>query len=184
MTDSKIIEGCLKNNPKYQKMLLEKYSPMLMGTAMRYLSDEAKAKDALQDTWIKVFNNMCKYQDQNKLSGWLKTILINTILKMKSTKSYTHTIHTDDCINLKGHQAPVIESNLNMKDLMKIVHTVPPPAKDVFMMNVIDGLSHKEIAKVMNIKESTSRVHLTNARKYLRNIFSNSIELSAWTGRI
>lgn len=165
-------------------MLLDKYSPLLMGTAMRYLNDESSAKDALQDMWIKVFNNMDKYQDQNKLSGWIKTILINTILKRLKTKAHTHTIHTDNCIELKGHQAPVIESDLNMKDLMKIVHTVPPPGKEVFMMNVIDGMSHKEIAEIMNIKESTSRVHLTNARKYLRKIFSNSIELSAWTGRI
>ena len=51
-------------------------------------------------------------------------------------------------------------------------------------MNVIDGMSHKEIGKNMGISDSTSRVHLTNARKYLRKVFAESKELKSWIGEI
>ena len=147
-----------------------------MATAMRYLHDEASAKDVLQETWIKVFNNINKYRDEGKLLAWLKRILINTTLgSMRKTVSIVelngaavdHTMVTTN-----------IENELNLADMMKKVQSTPSPAREVFLMYVIDGLSHKEIAIIMKIKESTSRVHLTNARKYLRRIFTNSQEMS------
>jgi len=176
VTDKQIVEGCKKHQSKFQKMLLEKYSPILMGTAMRYLNDENSAKDALQDTWIKVFNNISKYKEEGKLHAWLKRILINTILKDKKKTACISQEPTEmsDLIAI----VPSIESDLNMQDMMKVVRSVPSPAKEVFLMNVMDGMSHKEIGKILNIAESTSRVHLTNARKFLRNIFSNSKEIS------
>ncbi len=176
MTDKTIIEGCKKHQAKYQKMLLEKYSPVLMATAMRYLKDSASAQDALQETWIKVFKNINRYQEEGKLGGWLKRILINTVLraKIKPTKDVELNATADYITTVR----PDIESTLNVNDLMKVIETIPVPAKHVFMMNIIDGMSHREIAEVLNIKESTSRVHLTNARKYLKNILSQSKEMS------
>lgn len=176
MTDSTIVEGCKKHQAKFQQMLLEKYSPILMATAMRYLNDQNSAKDALQETWIKVFNNIEKYHEEGKLGGWLKRILINHILKeIQKMKCISHN---EQDMNNHPIEMPAIETNLNMQDMMKVIHTVPTPAKEVFLMHVIDGMSHKEIADTMGIVESTSRVHLTNARKYLRNIFTNSQQIS------
>jgi RNA polymerase sigma-70 factor (ECF subfamily) len=176
VTDQEIISGCKKHKAKYQKQLLEKYSGILMSTAMRYLKDESKALDALQETWIKVFNNIDKYEEEGKLQWWLKKVLINNILKTK-TKIIQLTDY-DSENNDKAWILPSVESKLNMEDLMKIVNTVPSPAKEVFIMNIIDGMNHKEIAEILSIKESTSRVHLTNARKYLRQLFTNSKEIS------
>lgn len=154
--------------------MLDKYSPMLMGTAMRYLSDDSLAKDALQETWIKVFNNIRGYKEEGKLGGWLKRILINTILQNKRKKNCLMLQETME--HHSPQVAPQIESELNMNDIMKVIETVTSPAREVFMMSVIDGMSHKEISEVMGIAESTSRVHLTNARKYLRRVFNNRKE--------
>lgn len=162
-------------------MLLEKYSGSLMATAMRYMKDEAKAKDVLQESWIKIFKALAKYKDSDKLLSWLKTIVINTSLSaLRSQKATIISIDQHDSNKLKCDAS--IESAINMKDLMKVIAEIPSPGREVFMMNILDGLSHKEIAGQMNISESTSRVHLTNARKYLRKVFSESKELKSWIG--
>lgn len=175
MTDIEIVEGCKRYESKHQKMLLDKYSPHLMATAMRYVLDEAQAKDALQETWIKVFRNIDNYKEEGRLMYWLKKILVNTIISEKRKNK--------PMVEINGHepqnQQPGAESKLNMQDMMKIIVKLPSPSKEVFMMKVMEGMKHKEIAEIMNITESTSRVHLTNARKLLRMMFANYNDLVA-----
>ncbi len=183
MEDHKIIKGCKKREPRYQKMLLTKYAPMLMAVAMRYMKREDLAKDILQESWIKIFNAIDRYEDHKKLKGWLKTIVINTALSALRGKQAT-IIPIESYHSNSVESSDNIESRLNMEDLMDIIYDIPSPAKEVFMMNVIDGMSHKEIGKHMGITDSTSRVHLTNARKYLRKVFAESKELKAWIGKI
>ncbi len=183
MNDKKIIAGCQKCEPRYQRMLLKKYAPMLMAVAMRYMKKEAAAKDVLQDSWIKIFNAIDRYQDHQKLQSWLKTIVINTALSaLRTRKATIISLEPNQTLGLSGGDE--IESKLNMKDLMKVISEIPSPGREVFMMNIIDGMSHKEIGAQMGITESTSRVHLTNARKYLRKLFSESKELKTWIGNV
>ena len=156
---------------------------MLMSVAMRYMKIENAAEDVLQESWIKIFKAINRYEDHQKLQGWLKTIVINTALSELRTKKAT-IISLEPNQTLGLSQGEQIESKLNMEDLMKVISEIPSPSREVFMMNIIDGLSHKEIGAHMGITESTSRVHLTNARKYLRKLFSESKELKSWIGNV
>lgn len=166
-TDDQLIKGCLKQDRKCQKILLERYSGILMAISIRYNIDRESAKDTLQEAWIKAFNNFHQYEIGTNLRAWLSKILINTALKEKVKNSKYEFFDNSKEIDERGFISP---SELEYNDLIKMISHLKSPSKDVFMMYVLDGMSHKEIADVLKIKPSTSRVHLTNARKTLRSI--------------
>ncbi len=168
-TDDQLIKGCIQHDRKYQKILLDKYAPYLMSIALRYHNDQQSAKDTLQETWIKAFNNFHQYNLGTNLKAWLTRILINTALsqlaKNKKIVAVEFIIDHED----KSYKS---DSNLNYIDLINVVKQIRSPLKEVFMMNVLDGMTHKEIGEVLNIQASTSRAHLSNARKIIQNILS------------
>ncbi len=176
MEDIKIIHGCLKNDRKYQRMLLDKYSSALMATALRYNCDTHTAKDMLQETWIKVFHGLKAYEEDGKLLAWMKRILINTILKSREKK--TITIQDLDLWNNDLESIQKTSDHLELEDMMKMIKSISSPAKEIFMMYVIDGFSHNEIGELMGIKASTSRVHLSNARKRLVEILKRNEQVT------
>jgi len=174
--DKTIIQGCQNNERKYQRMLLDKYAPALMATALRYHCDHHTAKDMLQETWIKVFRSISDYNEEGKLLAWMKRILINTILKSRAKK----VIEIKDVQSWEDEIVAISWDHdaLEMEDLMKMIVSISPPARDIFMMYVIDGFSHAEIGELMNITPSTSRVHLSNARKKLVEILKKNERLT------
>lgn len=173
MEDKLIISGCQQNNPKYQKILLEKYSGFLKSAALNYLNDEAKIMDVLQETWINIFNHIHSYEERGFFYPWAKKILLREVIKL-SNKDKAKIVFLDTLKRSDLIQNPIAEKKLELEEAMKMVERIPSPAREVFKMHVIDGLSHKEIGEVMNIKDSTSRVHLTNARKHMKYIMSIS----------
>jgi len=169
LDDKAIISECQKANPKYQKILLEKYSDYLASAARNYMDDGASIMDVLQDTWIIIFNNIHKYEEKGFFYAWAKKIMLREIIRM-SKKEKDKVLFLNSIGRKKCQIQPEIERKLELQEVMILVEQIPSPAKEVFKMYVVDGIPHKEIAQFMGIKESTSRVHLTNARKKL-NLF-------------
>jgi RNA polymerase sigma-70 factor (ECF subfamily) len=148
---------------------LEKYSDFLASAARNYLSDKEMIMDALQETWIIIFNNIQGYEERGYFYPWAKKILLREIIRIskkeKAKEVFIGSLKTKDQVF-----KPSIERKLELQEVMKLVEKLRSPAREVFKLHVIDGLSHKEIGDLMNIKDSTSRVHLTNARKELKEL--------------
>src|SRR6478735_7405579 len=86
-TDAELVDKCVKADMHAQKQLYITYSPKLYVICCRYTSCREEAKDVLQDSFIKIFNNIKTYKQTGSLEGWLKRIVVNTALsKYKQTK--------------------------------------------------------------------------------------------------
>lgn len=171
MEDKTIISECQKANPKYQKILLEKYSDYLASAARNYMSDKESIMDVLQDTWIIIFKNINKYEEKGYFYAWAKRIMLREIIRM-SKKEKAKVLFLDTLGRKNNSIQPDVERKLELQEALILVERIPSPSREVFKMFVIEGLPHKEIAQLMGIKESTSRVHLTNARKRLNQFLS------------
>lgn len=120
----------------------------------------------LQDTWIIIFKYMDTYEEKGFFYPWAKKIMLREIIRL-SKKERAKILFLDTMGRKENSSQPEIEQQLELEEAMKLIERIPSPSREVFKMFVIDGMRHKEIAQLMNIKESTSRVHLTNARKRL-----------------
>ena len=120
------------------------------------------------------FNSFSGYEERGSLMGWLKTIVIHQSLKMISKKRTNIEIQ-DQHENLEMHVHAGVIEKMTADEILSYVHRLPETPRIVFTMKIIDGYAHKDIADFLNITESTSRVHLTNARKKLsKAIFENN----------
>jgi RNA polymerase sigma-70 factor (ECF subfamily) len=80
----------------------------------------------------------------------------------------TYSIEIDEVRTLSSSQADAIEE-INEKDLLKLVQSLPPAYRTVFNLYVLEGFKHEEIAKKLNIHVGTSKSNLAKARKHLQN---------------
>lgn len=179
MEDKVLIKHCIAGRSKHQKLLLEKYSKALYAVALRYCAAEADAKDVLQESWIMIFNSLLdnKYSEQGKLKAWLSRVVINNALRTNA-KNKARVVKLESNYMPKGssENSSILDS-MTISEVLKLIDKLPFPSNQIFKMHVIDGYKHKEISTMLGIAESTSRVHLTNARIKMKSFFPNFQEL-------
>jgi len=167
-TEIQIINGCKAQDQLLQKELVLRYSPMLMATSMRYTCDKPAAKDVLQDSLVKILKSIKQYEDTGSFKAWMKRIVINTALKSKSRKRFQFEYSGLENIP-EQEMAPEAYAKLSAADLMKLINTLPNGFREIFNLAAIEGYSHVEISKLLDIAPSTSRSQLTRARKILQS---------------
>lgn len=169
MEEETLIEECVSGNGGAQRELFNRYSPLLLGVAMRYFRDKSKAEDVLQDGFIKIFKNIHKFRKIGSLEGWMRRIVVNTALdQIRKDKKSQNNIELDNT-NFKIVQKSDIEGRLQAEVLMDIIKQLPDGFRVVFNMYAIEGYSHKEIGKELGISENTSKSQYSRAKSALRD---------------
>lgn len=164
-----IINGCLKGNRRDQELLYRRHASKLYAVCLQYCDNEEEARDILQEGFIKIFENLVNYKYEGSFEGWMRKIIVNTALEKFRSKH--HLYRVDDIDQIPEPDAgPDNEdySGLEAIDLMEIIRELPPKYRMVFNLFAIEGYSHKEISKMINISEGTSKSNLARARIILQ----------------
>lgn len=164
-----IIKQCQNNKPSAQKLLYQQFSPWLFGVCLRYCKDRTEAEDFLQDGFIKIFTNIKKYRFEGSFEGWMRRIVVNTILESFRKKNPVHFIETIENIVIEDDQPIDNTINFDQKELLVEIENLSPKYKLVFNLYAMEGLSHQEIAETLNISIGTSKSNLSRARKILKD---------------
>ncbi|HET8573440.1 MAG TPA: sigma-70 family RNA polymerase sigma factor [Edaphocola sp.] len=171
MTDQELICACREKNAFAQKLLFERYWRKIFMVCIRYIQQQEAAEEILSDTFLKAFQNAEKFQyrGEGALQAWLSRIAVNECLMFlrKGNKMRFTGIQLND---LEGVEEPASEiiQKITGKELIGLIHTLPPGYKAVFNLHLMEGFSHKEIANMLNISESTSKSQLRKARLLLQ----------------
>jgi RNA polymerase sigma factor (sigma-70 family) len=173
MDEQELIQGCIAARPKAQKALFDIYAPKLYVVCLRYLKDQMRAQDVLQDTFVKIFAHIDNYKSEGAFEGWLKRIAVNTCLdQLRKDKKLLTDVSLDDVSHKLAHQDYSAEK-LMADDLLKLVQALPDGYRTVFNLFAIEGFSHQEIAQQLSISESTSKTQYLRARAYLKERIEN-----------
>lgn len=168
MTEKELIKGCIRENRACQRELFERYAGTMLTVCRRYTRHQMEAEDILQDAFIKIFDNISKFQGKGSFEGWIRRIVVNTALK-----NYQKSSFQKERIGLEPFDdrplEPTAVSNLQEEELLDLIAQLPDGYRIVFNLYVIEGYSHKEIADMLEIGESTSRSQLVKARKLLKD---------------
>jgi RNA polymerase sigma-70 factor (ECF subfamily) len=172
LKEAEIIKRCKKGDPKGFRALVDTYASRLMGVCLRYMEDEAAAKDVLQESFIRIFHNMDKYVKKGSFEAWLTRIAVTSAL-MELRKNKRFPFH----VELEANHGNAIRENvhaettLNEEDILAMIHELPEHYRVIFNLYVIEGFTHAEIADLLEIGESTSRTKLTRARQKMQEIY-------------
>ena len=166
MSESELIAGCQKAEGKAQKMLYEQYASKMYAVCLRYLKNEMDAEDALLNGFMKVFQNIDRFEAKGSFEGWIRRIVVNEALAFLRKKEPLYMGIEDNLIQVACNSSA--DQHLAEGELMALLHTLPAGYRAVFNLYAIEGYSHKEIADMLNINVGTSKSQLSKARAMLQ----------------
>ncbi len=170
MTEEAILQGCLKNSPKAQKSLYEKYSGKMLAVCYRYAHNREDAEDMLQEGFIKVFSQIHTFKSQGAFEGWIRRIIIHTCINnLKKNKKFKESVDLIHANSLQIRE-DTIPSILQAKQVVECIRLLPIGYRTVLNLYAIEGFTHKEISDMLDIEESTSRSQYTRAKAMLEDI--------------
>ncbi|MGB4770896.1 MAG: sigma-70 family RNA polymerase sigma factor [Chitinophagaceae bacterium] len=190
MTEELLIQGCLRNEASAQQELYYRYSPKMLSVCYRYAKSREDAEDMLQEGFIKVFTQIHQFQNRGALEGWIRRIIVHTCINnLKKNKKFSDSV---DIIHAAS--VPVREENipsiLQAKQVVECIRLLPMGYRTVLNLYAIEGYSHREIAEILDIEESTSRSQYTRAKAMLedilvrKNILTRNTEKNVWLAAI
>ncbi|MEO7766137.1 MAG: RNA polymerase sigma factor [Ferruginibacter sp.] len=170
-----IIKGCIEREYKYQRIIYNQYRGYALKIVFRYIYRYDKAVDVVNDGFVKLFNNFEKFEltcdadNEKKLMGWFKRILVNTSIDELRRGSMLPEIGgiPEHVWEIKDNSQDA-DQLLLYKDLIILIKELPPAYRVVFNLYVIDGYTHSEIADMIKISIGTSKSSLSRARVLLQ----------------
>jgi RNA polymerase sigma-70 factor (ECF subfamily) len=155
--------------------LIERKSKSLLQLCQRIMGDCEDARDVVQVTFFKVWENRHKFDDRWSPNTWMYRIASNLAIdQLRARKSHERCNEPvrQHTLQVLGARAYRDLSHLQQGEVSTIFSELSSSLSEkqrvVFVLREIEGLSSQEAADVLNTRESTVRNHLFNARKILR----------------
>ena len=182
LSEKDIVAGCIRKERDAQGELYARYASRLYTLCLRYLNDTEEARDLMHDSIIKALDNIksLRNDSEGSLYVWLRKITLNLIfdtlrqdtrfreisLELISDEDLQSVRETDD------EPAQEIPESV----FKQVISTLTPVRRAVFNMYYIDGFSHKEIAKALDITERGSTSILAKARASVRKAITDYLK--------
>ena len=181
--DSKLLKQCLKGDEKAYYQLYKLCFSTLMSVCTRYYRNKEESSPVLNKAFLKITQNLEKYNSDVPWDRWIKRIMINTVInEYNSQKKNKEIFITSDLSQgseeFDKYSYNEILSQIDADHIRSFIHLLPPTQKQVFNLYAIDGYTHKEIAELLKVPVGTSKWHLSEARKSLKVAITKSLNIN------
>lgn len=142
------------------------YSRQMLAVCYRYTGDMDEAHDVLHDGFIKIFSNF-SFRGECSLATWMTRVMMTQAIDyLRRKQRFTQLVVSEEQLPDVIDEASVAESGSGLSEevLMKFVAELPDGCRTVFNLYVFEEKSHKEIARLLHIKEHSSTSQLFRAK--------------------
>lgn len=158
----------LDNTQNAKDLLYRYFAPRMYGICLRFAGNKMEADDILHEGFIRVFTKINNFRNEGSLEGWIRRTIINTAINY-----YRRNSRYSKMSELDNHELPsdcynVVYDKISRDELLEIIQELPLGYRTVFNLNVVEGYTHKEIGKLLNISDNTSKSQLNRARLLLQ----------------
>jgi RNA polymerase sigma factor (sigma-70 family) len=155
-----------------------------LSVCYRFAHNREDAEDMLQEGFIKVFSQIHTFRNQGAFEGWIRRIVVHTCINiLKKNKKFNESVDLIHATTLQVREE-TIPSIVQAKQVVECIRILPIGYRTVLNLYAIEGYSHKEIADMLDIEESTSRSQYTRARQMLEDILVKKKILTKPTERL
>ncbi len=167
-SEKEIVTGCQQGDRRFQEMLYRRYAQKMYGICMSYAGNRDFAQDMLQESFIKVFRAIHAYNNTGSLEGWVRRVVVNTAIDLLRQQTGIKKL-----INEKPQDEATISENeaipsIGLGEVLQFIKRLPEGARVIFNLFAVEGYTHKEIAKQLNISIGTSKSQYNRARNMLK----------------
>ncbi|QAY67906.1 RNA polymerase sigma factor SigW [Paenibacillus protaetiae] len=177
--EARLAKLALKGDQRAFAELVDLYQDKLFHMAYRMLNNRQEAEDVVQDTFLRVYKNLDKYDEGLKFSTWIYRIATNLCIDRlrKRKPSYSLDAESSEHEGLDGYSMipsdnRTPESEVLLTETQKIVHqaieSLPPKYKTIMMLRYIQDMSLQEIGEVLDMPVTTIKTRVHRGREFLR----------------
>jgi len=165
-----LIKGCIANDRRSQEALYKHYYGAMMALCNRYIKNREDMVEVLHSGFLKIFQNIGSFDEtKSALFTWMHTIMVRTAIDFLRKKNAL----TPE-VELTAAMEPEVQANVlvdtSAEDILRYLKQLPQTTAMVFNLYVIEGHNHKEIGKLLNISDGTSKWHLSEAKSQLAKL--------------
>lgn len=164
---NEMVRMCKKGKRDAQQRLYKQLSPKLFGVCLRYAKDRTEAEDILQEGFLKIFSKIDTYRFDGSFEGWARRIVVNSAIERYRKMNLMYTVSEIREYDTQFSASDVL-SEISYNELLDMIQELTPQYRTVFNLYAIEGYSHQEISKMLDISEGTSKSNLSRARCILQ----------------
>ena len=172
-----LVHRCRAGEPGARQEMYETYAGRVLAVCRRYIRESDRARDIVHDTFLKAWDSLGSFHPRRagSLGAWLSQIAAHLAVdelrrrKLLIQEDASFTGSVSSFAGLTG-ESPVDESRLRqvpVEELIELIAALPEGYRAVFNLFCLDGLSHREIARLLGITEKTSQTQYLKARHKL-----------------
>ena len=168
--ERQLSERCARGEKQACRELYDSCAGRLLALSARYVGSQEAAEDVLQEAFIKVFSTIksFRYRGEGSLYAWIRRIVVNRSVDYLRERKRTGMVSLDDARMEDGYSLDSSEvASIPEDTLARMIEELPDGYRTVFNLFAIDGYSHREIGKMLGIKEKTSSSQFFRARALL-----------------
>lgn len=189
-TEALLIADLCEGDETALAPLVEKYKRMVYRLAMQITKNHADADDVMQETFIKVYRSIRTFRKDAAFETWLYRIAVNEALNFvkrreRQRESTLETASEADYEAITRYRAQVANDPHVHAEKAELRHHVTEAVnslslkhRTVVILHEFEGLTHAEIASILNCSEGTIRSRLHYARKKLRTLLKSYVDAS------
>ena len=171
--EATLLEQIRHGDKKAMKELYCHYSGYLNAVCSRYIACDEDVRDVLQESFIKIFSSIDKfcYKGDGSLKAWMSKIAVNESLTLLNKKEKLAIVQygsdIPDTIDDNDDDEGPDTGDIPVRAIQAMIRKLHTGYRTVFNLYVFEGKSHKEIAEMLNLKESSSASQLHRAKALL-----------------
>jgi RNA polymerase sigma-70 factor (ECF subfamily) len=155
--------------------IFEANSKKIFHLCLGYTGDNDAANDLLQETFLKVWQNLDKFRNQAMISTWIYRIAVNTCLTyLRSEKRQAKDELTEQLAETRAEEFS--EKNEQVALLYKCISKLEESERIIITM-VLDEVPYPEIAEISGISEGNLRVKIHRIKQKLTELYNHNERL-------
>jgi len=160
----------MQRTPEHFTALYKEYAAGIYKLCLGYTGDASMAQDLLQETFIRVWNNMQQFRGEAKWSTWIYRIAVNTCLSWLRSQP-PPTLQADQPALERMAEAP--STNAEQVTLLYTCISKLAAADRLIITLVLEEKTYPEIADITGITENNLRVKIHRIKKQLSELYNN-----------
>lgn len=166
--DRRLAAACAAGDSSVFESIYRHHGPRMKSIAFNHLGSTADAEDAVQETFMKIHRAAGTFSGEASFATWLYRILINTCYDMlRKRRRRGDESPLEEMPESIERTAPAVDDAKRLT-LRKLLDELPEQRRTVFTLFEIEGLSHAEIASILDISEGNSKWILFATKKQLQ----------------
>lgn len=163
-----LIEGCLRQDSQSQEQLYRFCYPEMIKICCRYAGDMDGAGIIFNNAMLRVFRHLQLYTHEGKLMAWIKTIVVNCCIDYAKERSRFGNMPGLSAGEDEPSVPPEVLDRVSAREIQQLISQLPRATATVFNLYIYEGYTHRQISESLGIAEGTSKWHVNEGRRLLK----------------